>query len=127
MNIGGFYQEFWSSAFGVLTGAVTDFVAKAPYEDSEKIMAYLRSGYEMISTMGMTRDVLGSDQQFAGGDSLISDGEWLCRGDTWHYVRLHNMQLPEEFLAHVREVGYIMPAVERPRLLDVSTYIQERW
>ncbi|MFI6944202.1 hypothetical protein ACIBI4_33525 [Streptomyces sp. NPDC050418] len=112
MRIAGFYQEFWSPAFGVPTGAVTEFLAASPYQDADRITAYLRSGYEMISAMGITRDLLGSGEQFAGGDSLFTDGEWLWRGDTWHYVCLHHMRLPEEFLARVRDDDYVIPAVE---------------
>ncbi|MGW9022699.1 hypothetical protein ACWGQ5_00375 [Streptomyces sp. NPDC055722] len=127
MKIAGFFEELWTPSFGTPAGAARDFVADTAYEDADKIMSYLRAGHEIISTMGMAADALGSGEQFVGGDSLFTDGEWLWRGDLWHYVRLHHVTLPDEFLQRVRTHGYEVPEVERARLLEVRDFIRERW
>ncbi|MCM3266488.1 hypothetical protein M3765_21205 [Streptomyces thermoviolaceus] len=126
MKVAGFFEEFWTRSFGESAGSVRDFVAELPYADADEIGAYLRDGHPVFCAMGAVEDVLRPGEFLLGGASLFTDGEWLWRGDLWHYVRSHGVTLPEEFLERVRARGYKVPAIGRSRLLEVSDYVQER-
>ncbi|MFD8823697.1 hypothetical protein ACFV1C_15200 [Streptomyces sp. NPDC059605] len=123
MQIADFFQELWPPTFGTPRGSLRDFLAPDPYEDSERITGYLIGGYEVLSIMGSSKDVLGTGKTVLGGDSVFSDGEWIWRGDLWFYVRTHHVELPEEFLAHIRQHDYQVPAKDQPRVVEVARYV----
>ncbi|MFJ2900724.1 hypothetical protein ACIO87_38490 [Streptomyces sp. NPDC087218] len=100
-----------------------DSLAPGPYEDAERITGYLLGGHDVLSVMGSSTDVLGSGRTVLGGDSVLSDGEWIWRGDLWFYVRTHHVELPGEFLAHVRLHGHLVPAGDEPRMIEVAAYV----
>ncbi|MFI9030776.1 hypothetical protein [Streptomyces sp. NPDC053560] len=126
MQIADFFEELWAPSFGKPVGSVRDFLSPEPYEDDKQIAEYLLAGHEIFSVMGSSEDVLGTGKTILGGDSILSDGEWLWRGDLWFYVRTHHVKLPDEFLAHVRENDYFMPAEDEPRLVEIAKYVQAR-
>lgn len=124
MKIAGFFRELWSPTFGAPVGSVHDFIAPTPYSDESNIADYLRFGYEILSVMGTAVDVLDHEREFVSGDSLLTDGEWVWRADLRHYVRIHHVLLPDEFVSRIREHKYSMPAVEQPRLLEAVDFIE---
>lgn len=125
MKIAGFFQELWSPSFGKAAGSVRDFIAPTPHKNVKKITEYLLAGHEIFSVMGSSADTLGSGKSILGGDSILSDGEWFWRGDLWFYVWNYHVQLPGEFLARMRENGYLMPAENEPRLVEIARHVQE--
>ncbi|GGV02369.1 hypothetical protein [Streptomyces spectabilis] len=127
MQIADHFEELWSPSFGRPRGSVREFLASAAYPEQGDIARYLQAGHEIISVMGASPDVLGSGERIVGGDSLYTDGEWLWRGDLWFYVRSHYVRLPEEFLIRMRDCGYCMPDVQRPKLLGILDWVEERW
>ncbi|MFJ3700738.1 MULTISPECIES: hypothetical protein [Streptomyces] len=124
MQIAGFFQELWAPSFGQAAGSVQDFVMPTPYTDAKKITEYLLAGHDIFSVMGSSRDVLGSGKTVLGGDSILSDNEWIWRGDLWFYVWNHRVQLPGEFLARLRANNYEMPAENEQRLTEIARYVQ---
>ncbi len=127
MLIADHFKELWSPKFGPPRGSVSEFLGPCGYADQDDIASYLRAGHEILSVMGSSQDALEPEGQILGGDSIYTDGDWLWRGDLWHYVRAHHIQLPEAFLARIRERGYSMPNVEHSRLLEVLEYVEARW
>ncbi|MFJ6016686.1 hypothetical protein [Streptomyces sp. NPDC092952] len=126
MMIVDFFQELWPPSFGTPRGSIHDFLAPEPYEDAERIAQYLRRGHEIFSVMGTSEDVLGSGHTVLGGDSILSDGKWIWRGDLWFYVRTHHVELPAEFLAHVRENNHLVPPEDAPRVIRIARYVDAR-
>ncbi len=125
LKILGFYAELWSSDAGTPEGNIREFVRAQPGEDDERVSGYLRSGHVLFSAMGVVGDILGSGERILGGDSILTDGEWVWRGDLWFYVSTHHVRLPEEFLTAVRERDYTIPPVDRERLLALTDEIEK--
>ncbi|MFF4081034.1 hypothetical protein ACFYZN_16760 [Streptomyces sp. NPDC001777] len=123
MQIADFFQELWPPSFGTPRGSVRDFLAPNPYEDAKRITEYLIGGHEVFSILGSSTDVLGTGKTTLGGDSIFSDGEWIWRGDLWFYVRTHHVELPEEFLARIRQHDYLVPAEDEPRMIEIAKYV----
>ncbi|QYA94328.1 hypothetical protein KZO11_11750 [Streptomyces anulatus] len=127
MKIAGFFEELWPQSFGTAIGSVRDYVAPNRLEDAKGVTEYLLAGHELFSVMGSSEDVLGSGKTVLGGDSIYSDGDWIWRGDLWFYVWHHNVRLPEEFLARVRENKYLMPAEKEPELTKIAQKVQDNF
>ncbi|WP_331735508.1 hypothetical protein OG379_41000 (plasmid) [Streptomyces sp. NBC_01166] len=124
MKIAGFFHELWAPCFGRAAGRVRDFTRPTPYEDAKKITEYLLAGHDIFSVMGSSEDVLGSGKAVLGGDSILSDNEWIWRGDLWFYVWTYHVQLPEEFLERVRGDDYRPLAENEPQLVEIARYVQ---
>ncbi|RSS65981.1 hypothetical protein EF912_00440 [Streptomyces sp. WAC07061] len=124
MKILGFYEELWPPAAGNPEGPISDFVRDFPQPDQDAIVEYLDSGCEILSFMGSVKDVLGSDERIVGGDNILTDGEWVWRGDLWFYVLTYHLALPGEFLQQVRARQYVAPDVSSEQ--RVAAYEQVR-
>ncbi|MER8085406.1 hypothetical protein ABTZ57_09735 [Streptomyces sp. NPDC094048] len=123
MQIADFFQELWAPSFGTPRGSVRDFLAPASYEDAQQITEYLLGGHRIFSVMGSSEDVLGSGKTVLGGDSIFSDGDWIWRADLWFYVRTHRVELPEEFLARIRQHDYLVPAENETQMMEIAKYV----
>ena len=88
-------QKGSGGSLRVLAGGLTD-------EDARAAAVYLKSGVPVLDIMEMTRDPLHPDTKIPGGSSLMSDGHWVWRQDLAYFVERYRVQLPEEFLRHVR-------------------------
>ncbi|MDH6539430.1 hypothetical protein [Streptomyces sp. SPB4] len=124
MKIVGFCEELWPAAAGVPDGSVKDFIRESAQSDESAILDYLDNGYEILSFMGSVKDVLGSGERVVGGDNILTDGEWVWRGDLWFYVLTYHLALPAEFLQQVRARQYLMPDVDNAQ--RVAVYEQVR-
>ncbi|MFJ7207398.1 hypothetical protein ACIQWR_28155 [Streptomyces sp. NPDC098789] len=120
MKILGFYQEFWPEKAGTPAGGIRDFVRQQPSVDETDVAQYLGTGHELVVFMGAVGDILGSDERILGGDNIVTDGEWVWRADLAFYLTRYHLELPEEFLNKARENQYVVPDVDRDRLLHVD-------
>nr|BFD81632.1 hypothetical protein StreXyl84_10330 [Streptomyces sp. Xyl84] len=124
MKVLGFYRELWPSC-SQATDSIRSFVADVPQANEGEIASYLRGGHILFSSMGVVDDVLGSGASIIGGGSLLTDGEWVWRGDLSFYARRHHVVLPDEFRANAETTGYIVPPVEQERLVVLTDEVQE--
>ncbi|MEU3722590.1 hypothetical protein [Streptomyces sp. NPDC031705] len=77
----GLCEELWPTVAGIPNGSIRDLVRETARSDEAAILGYLDSGYEILSFMGSVKDVLGSGEKILGGDNIVTDGEWVWRGD----------------------------------------------
>ncbi|MFF1559846.1 hypothetical protein [Streptomyces sp. NPDC058279] len=120
MKILGFYSELWSPKAGVPAGSIRDFVRPDPQADESEVVRYLGAGHELIVFMGAVGDVLGSEERILGGDNIVTDGEWVWRADLAFYLQRYHVGLPGDFLSTVRSSHYVVPSVDRDRLLRID-------
>ncbi|MFI5935189.1 hypothetical protein [Actinoplanes sp. NPDC051494] len=97
--------------------SIHDNVGEEPLPDVEQVLAYLRASYQLISAISADRDVFDPSRTVMGGDSIMTDGDWMWRYDLPYYVSRHHVTLPAEFLALIRERGYVVPDVDEADLL----------
>ncbi|GAA1041302.1 hypothetical protein [Streptomyces murinus] len=119
----GFYSELWPSN-PEATGSIRPLMAVAPQPNESDIASYLRGGHVLFASMGVVDDALGTGEGIVGGGSLLTDGEWLWRGDLWFYVSRHHLVLPADFRAKAASLGYAVPAVEQERLMTLTDELQ---
>jgi hypothetical protein len=113
----GFFEEFQSHTdrdeVYVSGGTLKAKRRETGEMDEQRLVEYLDSGYMVLPLMEGCPDVLSgaAHRRAGGGSSHLTDGEWLWRQDLAHYVEQYHVELPPEFLAHVRGVGYRLPVV----------------
>lgn len=118
----GFYQEFGDQgepSASASAPSLRDAVRAAAEWDEDRIVGYLQSSTEIYSAMGAERDVLTGDTWIPGAGSLVTDGTWLWPAELAHYVRRHHIALPADFVAHIRDNGYAVPALSQERAREI--------
>jgi len=74
-------------------------VAKA---DEDKMVRYLNGGHIMIASPGVVEDVIEPGKMIAT-PSVLTDGLWAWPEDLAYYVAMYHVELPEEFVSHMRQ------------------------
>ena len=110
-------------------------------DERSALIRYLTDGHTLAECLGSSycRFKCGiADSQTGCRD--LTDGTWVWPEGLAHYVKAHNIMLPDELLAHARANGFEMPALdpllaaelENPRRgydldLVVSDELWQRW
>ncbi|MTE11558.1 hypothetical protein [Nocardia aurantiaca] len=66
----------------------------------------MRAGTPIFDVAGDITDLLDPAKSIRSGPSLVSDGEWIWRVDSIHYLENYAVEIPAEFLEHVRGLNY---------------------
>ncbi|WP_405179648.1 hypothetical protein OG225_38745 [Nocardia sp. NBC_01377] len=69
----------------------------------------MRSATTVFDVLEDVTDLFRPGNVIPGGSSLISDGRWIWRVDSIHYLADHPLAFPEAFLRHVRSAEYRPP------------------
>jgi hypothetical protein len=77
------------------------------------ICAYLRAGGVYAQWRGLShcRFACGIDSQYMGSRCL-TDGSWVWPEGLVHYVEVHHVRLPEEFIQEVQQRDWQIPCGE---------------
>ncbi len=86
-------------------------------KDERKLISYLKKGTIFIVCLGFARDVLDEAAGFTAPPHIFTDGVWAWPGDLRYYVKKYHVELPDEFLAHIRSRRYSPP---REKDLDLA-------
>ncbi len=115
----GFFREL---EHGERDGpSLRDAVRKSPPQDREHIAGYLRSGSVIAATGGMlVDDVLDPERTNVAELMVLSDGEWLWLPDLVYYFEEYNVALPEDFVDHMRALGWTPPSLSDAELIDLA-------
>ena len=82
-------------------------------DERTRLMAYLRAGAQVGAYMGTSYCRFGCGGAAPRlGCRDLSDGVWLWPDGLVHYLEVHDVALPEEFLAHARANDFRIPAVD---------------
>ncbi len=105
----GFYREL---AYGdARDPSLRAALSTAPVPRAQEIARYLTSAPSIAVAPMVSYDVL-DPQRPLGTPSLHTDGVWVWPSDVAHYVTTHHLQLPVEFVDHMRECNWQPPADE---------------
>ncbi|TCO55945.1 hypothetical protein [Actinocrispum wychmicini] len=79
-------------------------------DDRERVIEYMRTAPPVLDVLDVEVDMVNGTDQIMSASSLISDGEWIWRKDSIHYLSRYPLDLPDGFLQHVRARDYEPPA-----------------
>ena len=80
-------------------------------DDKEKLSRYLDTGIIVNSYFGFSHCRFICDESETNmGASDLTDGIWMWPEGLSHYVRVHDVVLPSEFLDQVKKNNWVIPA-----------------
>lgn len=103
----GIYREMYDGDRDDLPWLRDALTAEA-IEDRELVARYMDSALRITEGVDPSPDLIDGGNSIASGRTLATDGEWVWRVDTVHYLREYPLELPIEFLQHVRSRDYVM-------------------
>ncbi|WP_460728888.1 hypothetical protein [Nocardia heshunensis] len=101
----GIYQEMFRKPRTELPSLRDSFTA-GPVEDRDMIVAYMKAATPIFDVLVDFTDLLDVSRSIPGGPSLVSDGVWIWRMDSIHYLEHYPLEIPPAFLDHVRARNY---------------------
>ncbi|MFE2995140.1 hypothetical protein ACFXG4_09045 [Nocardia sp. NPDC059246] len=101
----GIYREMYRTVREELP-SMRDSYVRHPIADRKLVSEYMKAGTPVFDVPGEVSDLLDTAKAILGGMSLVSDGEWIWRVDSIHYLENYALEIPAEFLDHVRGLSY---------------------
>ncbi|MFE4455832.1 hypothetical protein ACFROC_00610 [Nocardia tengchongensis] len=101
----GIYREMFRTEREELP-ALRESGAGEPIEDRKLVVQYMKAGTPVFDVPGDVSDLIDPAKSIRSGPSLVSDGEWIWRVDSIHYLENYTVAIPAEFLDHVRGRNY---------------------
>ena len=100
----GAFQEFGHAEGPSIKAAL----GKRPAADAEAIANYLRRGQPIAIGFGLHRDVFDRSKN-AGPLHILTDGTFAWHQALAYYVQIHGVEVPAQFEAHIRGLGFRCP------------------
>ncbi|UGT61800.1 GNAT family N-acetyltransferase [Nocardia asteroides] len=91
--------------------SIHDHPAEEPALDPAVILDYMTRVPPGLDVMESVPDLFDHSARIPGGPSLHTDGTWIWRTDSLHYLRHGHITLPTEFAHHVRQHNYVAPSL----------------
>lgn len=74
--------------------------ADRPYDEQQRIAAYLRSGKDYMASLSLPRDVI-TGQRMPGTTLMMHDSDYCWSSELAYYVEQYNLRLPSEIEQHI--------------------------
>lgn len=83
--------------------------------DENKVMNYLGSGVTFVHWRGLSWCRICNNE--FNGSKCLTDGTWIWPEGLSHYISEHSLQLPGEFVEHMKSNEWTIPisSISRPR------------
>ncbi len=89
-----------------------------PHE--EQIVEYLRIGVALAGIGRYVEDVLNPNARIPSlTPSPRTDGVWVWREDLSYYVATYHVELPAEFMLHMQQNSWVIPAICEQRRAEL--------
>ncbi len=86
-----------------------DAVADHEIADRQRVLTYMRTAPGIFDVLDVETDLIDQTERIMSASSLISDGAWVWRVDSIHYLAKYELEIPVDFLHHVRQRGFVPP------------------
>lgn len=93
-------------------------------EERQKVMRYLDNGYICLQCMGPSWCRMGCKSVWMGSHDF-TDGTWMYPEGYVHYLDVHGVRPPEDFLEHIRANEYTMPVFSEDRIKRPPQYTSD--
>jgi hypothetical protein len=104
----GIYAELYENPRRELPSIRSSFSDRS-IRDRSKGLEYLHKVLPVFDVLDVTTDVLDGTKTIRSGSSLITDGSWVWRKDSIHYLTHYPLDIDDEFLEHVRAHNHTSP------------------
>jgi hypothetical protein len=91
----GFFREHFSEPSGLISIREAQMAAR---KTDSMVTRYLDESPTVADFTEASECLLGCEEILSGCSSVKTDGQWVWRADSSHYVRVHGLLLPTEFI-----------------------------
>jgi hypothetical protein len=114
----GFFREL---AHGGKKGPSLKECRRVAGQPDEAIIArYLESAAILSTSFTMLDDYLNPAKKAVVGLWILTDGTWCWPSDLTYYVREYHVELPMDFVSHMRQLSWQPPELTRDDLIRIS-------
>jgi hypothetical protein len=104
----GFFRELrHSKADGP---SLKEAVRSSAASHEDNLLKYLRAGKVLMMAPGVVSDALEPSKGIIASLSILTDGRYAWRSDLAYYVERYHVALPDDFVAHMRDNSWTVPA-----------------
>lgn len=115
----GFFREL---RHGMRTGpSLAESVRPQAGDDEDKIVRYLQLSPTFAASGPMVDDVLDPSNKAVASLETATDGQWMWPRDLAYYVEKYHVELPEEFVNHMRQQDWRVPELSKDYLAELAT------
>lgn len=107
--------------------SIREAARSSRHPDEERIVAYLNAGVCLAACGGAQHDVLNPSSKRVTSPDMVTDGTWLWPGELPYYVATYGVELPGEFVAHMRENGWTVPAFNGLEVRELTDRLGWTW
>jgi hypothetical protein len=118
LRLVGFFKELGSGEY--YHASIRQSVQADPARGERLVIDYLEHGHVLIDVPETSTDVISGGRRIIGASSLLTDGTWLWRRDLPYYVGTYHLSLPEDFLQHLQNGEFKVPAMSGQELEKVG-------
>jgi hypothetical protein len=93
--------------------SIHDAIHSVGHPDEERIIGYLKAGVCLWAAGCCMPDGLNPSNYVRGAPDYLTDGVWLWPGELAYYVTEYHIELPSEFVADMRQNGWVVPALSQ--------------
>ncbi|WP_433562080.1 hypothetical protein ACQP1O_31835 [Nocardia sp. CA-151230] len=111
----GLYQEMYKVGRHDELPSLFDASTDRVIGDRARVLEYMCAAPGVLDVLDVLTDMINNTDKIQSASSLISDGEWIWRVDSIHYLSRYDLDIPDEFLQHVRARNY-----EPPNAMDFT-------
>ena len=83
-------------------------------------MSYLRSGHCVAAVPGIERDYLANNSIIADPPNVRTDDKWLWIQTLAYWVEQYDVELPTEFVAHIRRNKFLPPSTSAIKVTETN-------
>lgn len=120
----GFFRELHD---GRGLPSIRDAVRSERHPNEARIVAYLDDGLCLAACGGVQRDVLDPSPGRYTSPDMMTDGVWLWPRDLCYYVAAHGVEVPAEFVEHMRLRGWVIPTVSEAEVRALCDRLKREW
>jgi hypothetical protein len=120
----GFFRELHSEPS---LPSIRDSVCAEGHPDNGRIVAYLEGGVCLAAAGAWQRDVLDPSSGRGTCPDMMTDGVWLWPRELAYYVGTYRVELPEEFVAHMRQAGWAISALGDDEVESLCDWFFGEW
>jgi hypothetical protein len=88
--------------------------------DEGIIARYLESGESLAVRVSPVRDYFDATRKAAPHLAIMTDGAWAWPSDLAYYLRQYHVELPADFVAHMRQHSFRRPELTEAELVRLD-------
>jgi hypothetical protein len=69
---------------------------------------------------GISYDLLAETETIIGPPHVFTDGEWAWTADEIYYLEKYHIEVPDEFVQHMKANNWKCPLVDDSRILEIK-------